>query len=59
MIERKPRNFDDAPDWWWDEPNTKPVTVHEPDGPEPTGLCDATDRLLYRQREPMGFRRCT
>lgn len=41
----------------WDEPpRTMDVVVASPEGPQPTGLVDASGTPIYRVRDPIGFR---
>ena len=42
----------------WDDDGATASTIHVPErnDMEPTGLLDADGRMLYREREPFGFK---
>jgi hypothetical protein len=48
-------NFEQEEDWEKDREQLMGMTVHEPDGPENTGLLDADGTPTVRQRNGIGF----
>lgn len=42
-------------EWEKDREVISSINVHEPDGPEPTGLLDQDGTPIMRARNPIGF----